>query len=75
MGAFVRASGSKNCITAREAMPASGPSLRYSLSVCGMLDTPLFFVNGRRHYGSYDVATLTVAVTAARGRARLAAKA
>ena len=40
-----------------------------------MLDTPLFFVNGRRHYGSYDVATLTVAVTAARGRARLAAKA
>jgi Na+/H+ antiporter NhaA len=40
----------------------------------GVSGTPTFFVNGRRHYGAYDDATLTAAVTAARGRARLAAK-
>jgi Na+/H+ antiporter NhaA len=41
----------------------------------GVSGTPTFFVNGRRHYGSYDVTTLTVAVRAARNRASLAAKA
>jgi protein-disulfide isomerase len=41
----------------------------------GVTGTPTFFVNGRRHYGAYDIATLTEAVRAARGRARLAAKA
>jgi Na+/H+ antiporter NhaA len=41
----------------------------------GVSGTPTFFVNGRRHYGAYDVATLTATVTAARGRARLSAKA
>ena len=41
----------------------------------GVSGTPTFFINGRRHYGAYDVETLTAAVTAARGRARLAAKA
>jgi Na+/H+ antiporter NhaA len=41
----------------------------------GVSGTPTFFINGRRHYGAYDVDTLTAAVTAARGRARLAAKA
>jgi protein-disulfide isomerase len=35
--------------------------------------TPTFFVNGRRHYGAYDIATLTDTVKAARRRARLAA--
>jgi len=41
----------------------------------GVSGTPTFFVNGRRHYGAYDIATLTEAVTSARGRARLAGKA
>jgi protein-disulfide isomerase len=35
--------------------------------------TPTFFVNGRRHQGAYDVATLTATVRAARNRARLTA--
>ena len=37
----------------------------------GVSGTPTFFVNGRRHYGAYDIATLSATVTAARGRARL----
>jgi Na+/H+ antiporter NhaA len=41
----------------------------------GVSGTPTFFINGRRHYGAYDAATLTAAVTAARNRARLTAKA
>jgi Na+/H+ antiporter NhaA len=39
----------------------------------GVAGTPTFFVNGRRHYGAYDIATLSESVRAARGRARLAA--
>ncbi len=39
----------------------------------GVSGTPTFFVNGRRHYGAYDIATLTDTVRAARGRARLLA--
>ena len=31
--------------------------------------TPTFFINGRRHYGVYDVATLSAEVKAARARA------
>jgi Na+/H+ antiporter NhaA len=31
--------------------------------------TPTFFINGRRHYGAYDVQTLSSAVRAARARA------
>ncbi|HVU76578.1 MAG TPA: Na+/H+ antiporter NhaA [Gaiellaceae bacterium] len=34
--------------------------------------TPTFFVNGRRHYGSYDIRSLTEAVQAARARAAIA---
>ncbi|HEY7207375.1 MAG TPA: Na+/H+ antiporter NhaA [Gaiellaceae bacterium] len=41
----------------------------------GASGTPTFFVNGRRHQGAYDVATLTTSVRAARERARLLAKA
>jgi Na+/H+ antiporter NhaA len=41
----------------------------------GVSGTPTFFVNGRRHYGAYDIATLTDTVKAARNRARLTAKA
>jgi len=35
--------------------------------------TPTFFVNGRRHYGAYDIDTLTKAVRTARARAAVAA--
>jgi Na+/H+ antiporter NhaA len=31
--------------------------------------TPTFFINGRRHYGAYDIETLSKAVRAARARA------
>lgn len=41
----------------------------------GVSGTPTFFINGRRHYGTYDIDTLSAAVTAARRRARLTAKA
>ena len=37
----------------------------------GVSGTPTFFVNGRRHYGAYDVGTLTQTVQAARRRVRL----
>ena len=36
----------------------------------GVSGTPTFFVNGRRHYGAYDAASLQHAVTSARQRAR-----
>jgi Na+/H+ antiporter NhaA len=35
--------------------------------------TPTFFVNGRRHYGAYDIDTLSRAVRAARARAAVSA--
>ena len=34
--------------------------------------TPTFFVNGRRHYGAYDIDSLTTAVRVARARAAIA---
>jgi Na+/H+ antiporter NhaA len=40
----------------------------------GVSGTPTFFINGRRHYGVYDVTTLTEAVEAAKMRAQLAGK-
>lgn len=39
----------------------------------GVAGTPTFFVNGRRHWGAYDVAGLTRAVREARARAAVAA--
>jgi Na+/H+ antiporter NhaA/protein-disulfide isomerase len=39
----------------------------------GVSGTPTFFVNGLRHYGAYDVATLSAAVRAAKARAAIAA--
>ena len=36
----------------------------------GVSGTPTFFINGRRHYGAYDIATLTDSVRAAQGRVR-----
>jgi protein-disulfide isomerase len=32
----------------------------------GVSGTPTFFINGRRHYGSYDITELTEAVRAAK---------
>jgi Na+/H+ antiporter NhaA len=37
----------------------------------GVSGTPTFFINGRRHYGVYDLDTLTREVEAAKRRARL----
>ncbi len=37
----------------------------------GVSGTPTFFINGRRHYGAYDIDTLAAAVRAAGARATL----
>jgi protein-disulfide isomerase len=37
----------------------------------GVAGTPSFFINGKRHHGAYDVATLRAAVQKARNRVRL----
>jgi protein-disulfide isomerase len=43
-----------------------------SADLSGVSGTPTFFVNGRRHYGAYDIETLSAAVRAARARAAVA---
>jgi Na+/H+ antiporter NhaA len=40
-----------------------------SADASGVVGTPTFFIEGRRHYGAYDVNTLSAAVRAARARA------
>ena len=42
-----------------------------SADLSGVSGTPTFFINGRRHYGAYDIATLSAAVRAAGARAAL----
>ena len=42
-----------------------------SADLSGVSGTPTFFVNGRRHYGAYDITTLSAAVRAAGARAAL----
>jgi Na+/H+ antiporter NhaA len=42
-----------------------------SADLSGVSGTPTFFVNGRRHYGAYDIATLSAAVRAAGARATI----
>ncbi|HXY92745.1 MAG TPA: DsbA family protein, partial [Acidimicrobiia bacterium] len=42
-----------------------------SADLSGVTGTPTFFINGRRHYGAYDSATLSAAVKAAGARATL----
>ncbi|WP_078661596.1 Na+/H+ antiporter NhaA [Streptomyces sp. NRRL B-24484] len=42
-----------------------------SADLSGVSGTPTFFVNGRRHYGAYDITSLKEAVRAARERAAL----
>jgi Na+/H+ antiporter NhaA len=43
-----------------------------SADLSGVSGTPTFFINGRRHHGSYDIATLTGAARLARAQAALA---
>jgi protein-disulfide isomerase len=43
-----------------------------SADLSGVSGTPIFFINGRRHYGAYDIDTLSAAVRAARLRASVA---
>ncbi|HEY3069048.1 MAG TPA: Na+/H+ antiporter NhaA [Gaiellaceae bacterium] len=43
-----------------------------SADLSGVSGTPTFFINGRRHYGAYDIATLSAAVRAAGAQAILA---
>ena len=40
-----------------------------SADLSAVSGTPTFFVNGRRHHGAYDIASLSAAVVAARDRA------
>jgi len=44
-----------------------------SADMSGVTGTPSFFINGRRHYGAYDIDTLKKAAKAARARAEIAA--
>ena len=43
-----------------------------SADLSGVSGTPTFFINNRRHYGAYDISTLSAAVRAAGARAVLA---
>ncbi|MFB9838091.1 Na+/H+ antiporter NhaA [Actinoallomurus acaciae] len=42
-----------------------------SADLSGVSGTPTFFINGKRHYGAYDIDTLSAAIRAARARAYL----
>jgi Na+/H+ antiporter NhaA len=44
-----------------------------SAELSGVSGTPTFFVNGRRHYGAYDIDTLKAAVKTAKARAAVEA--
>jgi Na+/H+ antiporter NhaA len=44
-----------------------------SASLSGVSGTPTFFINGRRHYGAYNITTLTAAVKIARARSAITA--
>jgi Na+/H+ antiporter NhaA len=43
-----------------------------SADLSGVSGTPTFFINGRRHYGAYDIDTLSAAVRVAGARATVA---
>ncbi len=45
-----------------------------SADLSGVAGTPTFFINGRRHYGAYDVETLQKEIRTARVRAKIAAE-
>jgi protein-disulfide isomerase len=40
-----------------------------SADLSGVSGTPTFFINEQRHYGAYDIQTLTRAIKIARARA------
>jgi protein-disulfide isomerase len=42
-----------------------------SADMSAVSGTPTFFINGRRHFGAYDIDTLSAAVRAAGARAEL----
>jgi len=44
-----------------------------SADLSGVSGTPTFFVNGMRHYGAYDIQTLSAAVRLAFARAKIGA--
>ncbi len=45
-----------------------------SADLSGVSGTPTFFINGRRHYGAYDISTLSAAVKAAKAAAAIRRK-
>ena len=45
-----------------------------SADLSGVTGTPTFFINGRRHYGAYDIDTLKAAVKTAKARAAVEAR-
>jgi hypothetical protein len=53
-------------------VPPAWPRTWTAPDQAGVSGTPTFFVNGRRHYGAYDIAALSLAVRAAGARAALA---
>jgi protein-disulfide isomerase len=44
-----------------------------SADLSGVSGTPTFFVNGKRHYGAYDIESLSEAVKLAMARAKISA--
>jgi protein-disulfide isomerase len=42
-----------------------------SADLSGVAGTPTFFINGQRHHGAFDIATLSIAVSTAHAQARL----
>jgi len=44
-----------------------------SADLSGVSGTPTFFINGQRHYGAYDIQSLTKAVRTAGARATITA--
>ncbi len=44
-----------------------------SADLSGVSGTPTFFINGKRHYGAYDIDALSEAVRSARARALITA--
>ncbi|MFI5064899.1 MAG: DsbA family protein, partial [Streptosporangiales bacterium] len=44
-----------------------------SADLSGVSGTPTFFINGKRHYGAYDIDALSDAVRSARARALITA--
>jgi Na+/H+ antiporter NhaA len=59
----------REALEQRDCAPRVGEDVA-SADLSGVAGTPTFFINGRRHQGAYDTASLTAAVRAARTRAR-----